>query len=82
MNKQRYRYWKVLITQSCSTLYDPMNCRPTRLLCLSNSPGNNSGMGSHSFLQWIFLIQALQTDSLPSEPPGEPLYNEKEEIKL
>ena len=28
MNKQRYRYWKVLITQSCSTLYDHMNVGP------------------------------------------------------
>ena len=47
-----------------------------RLLCPWNSPGKNRGVGSHSFLQGIFLTQgskpglpALQADSLPSEPP-------------
>ena len=30
---------------------------PIRLLCSWNSPGNNSGVGSHSLLQGIFLTQ-------------------------
>ena len=30
---------------------------PASLLCPWNSPGKNTGMGSHSFLQEIFLIQ-------------------------
>ena len=30
---------------------------PTRLLCPWNSPGNNTGAGSHSLLQGIFLTQ-------------------------
>ena len=30
---------------------------PTRLLCLRNSPGVNTGVGCHSLPQGIFLIQ-------------------------
>ena len=30
---------------------------PTRLLCSWNSPGKNTGVGSHSLLQRIFLTQ-------------------------
>ena len=30
---------------------------PTRLLCLRNSPGKNTEVGSHSLLQGIFLTQ-------------------------
>ena len=45
---------RVLVTQSCPTLCDPMNCRPSGLLCLWNSPGKNT---SHSLFQGIFLIQ-------------------------
>ena len=33
--------------------------KPTRLLCPWNSPGNNTGVGSYSLLQWIFLTQGL-----------------------
>ena len=32
---------------------------PARLLCPWNSPGKNTGVGSHSLLQGIFLIQGL-----------------------
>ena len=46
-----------------------------RLLCPWNSPGKNTGVGSHSLLQGIFLIQGLNQVSctasrffLPSEP--------------
>ena len=52
----------------------------TRLLCLWNSPGKNTGVGSCSLLQRIFLTQiepgspALPADSLPSEPPGKPYF--------
>ena len=47
----------VLVSQSCLTLCNPM--WPARLLCLWNSPGNNTGVGSHSLLQRIFLTQGL-----------------------
>ena len=37
----------------------PHGVEPTRLLCPWNSPGKNTGVGSHSFLQGIFLTQEL-----------------------
>ena len=37
---------------------------PTRVLCPWNSPGKNTGVGSHSFLQRIFLTQGLHPDLL------------------
>ena len=50
------------------------------LLCPWDSPGKNTGVGCHFLLQGIFLTQGLspgspelQTDSLPSEPPGKSL---------
>ena len=39
------------VTQSCPTLWDPMNCSPW------NSPGQNTGVGSLSFLQGTFSTQ-------------------------
>ena len=45
---------KVLVTQSCLTICDPMDCR---FLCLWNFPGKNNGVGCHSLLQGIFLTQ-------------------------
>ena len=42
---------KVLVTQSLPTLCDPMDYKLARLLCPWNSPGKNTGVGSHSFLQ-------------------------------
>ena len=48
-----------------------------RLLCLWDSPGKNTGVGSYSLLQGIFPTPgikprspALQVDFLLSEPPG------------
>ena len=38
-------------------LCDHMNLWPTRLLCPWNSPGQNTGVGSHSLLQGIFQTQ-------------------------
>ena len=37
--------------KSFPTLCDPMDCKLARLLCPWNSPGKNTGVGSHSFLQ-------------------------------
>ena len=37
----------------------PHGLWPTRLLCLWNSPGNNTGVGCLFFLQGIFLTQGL-----------------------
>ena len=70
---------KVLVTQSCPVLCDPMDSSPSRLLHLWEfprqeywsglpfpSPGNlpDPGIKPRS--------PALQADSLPSEPPGKP----------
>ena len=55
---------KVSATQLCLTLCEPMDCRPTRLLCPWNSPGKNPGVGSHSLLQGILLTQGLNPGGL------------------
>ena len=68
---------------ACPTLCDPMDCmEPTRLLCLRNALGKNTGVGCHFLLQGIFAIQELnlcllcllhwQVDSLPLVPHGKP----------
>ena len=56
---------------------------PARLLCLWDSPGKNTGVGSHALLQGIFPTQGSnlrllhllhwQAGSLPLVPPGNPL---------
>ena len=48
---------KVIVTQSCLTLWGPHGLQPTRLLCPWDSPGQNTGVGSHSLLQGIFPTQ-------------------------
>ena len=47
------------LLQSCSTPWDPMDYTPTRLLRPRDSPGKNTGVGCHFFLQEIFLTQGL-----------------------
>ena len=46
---------KELITQSCLTLCNAMNC----ILCPWDSPGKNTGVGCHFLLQRIFPTQEL-----------------------
>ena len=52
-------YGMVLCVQSCSTLCDPMNCKPIELLCPWNFPGKNTRVDCHFLLQGIFLTQGL-----------------------
>ena len=50
----------VRLSVSCSLMSDflqPHGLQPTRLLCLWDFPGKNTGVACHSFLQGIFLIQ-------------------------
>ena len=47
------------VTQSCPTLCDPMDCKPTRLLHPWDFPGNTTGVGCHFLLHGIFLTQGL-----------------------
>ena len=71
---------KVKVVQSCPTPCRPHGLYPSRLLCLWNSPGRNTGVGSLSLLQEIFLtlqwnpglLHYKQMCYLPSEPPGKP----------
>ena len=49
--------------QSCSTLYNPMDCSPTGLLCPWDSPGKNTGVGCHALLQETLPIPGMETAS-------------------
>ena len=69
-----------LVAKSCLTLLQPQGLYPTRLLCLWDFPGKNTGVGCHFLLQGIFLTQRLnpnllhwQMDSLPLSHLGSPL---------
>ena len=42
-----------------SNSFWPHGLQPSRLLCLWDSPGKNTGVGCHSLLQGIFPIQGL-----------------------
>ena len=65
---------------------DPIS-EPTKLLCPWNSPGKNSGVGSHSLLQGIFPTQGSNPGLLhcrrlfTSEPAGKPI-NLRRPLKL
>ena len=47
-----------LVTQSCPTLCDPMDCSPPCSSVHGNSPGKNTGVGCRALLQEIFPTQA------------------------
>ena len=47
------RYMLCLVTQSCLTLCDPMDCSPPGTSVHGDSPGKNSGVGCHALLQGI-----------------------------
>ena len=69
-----------LVTQSCLTLCDPMDCSLPGSSVHGDYPGKNTGVGCHALLQGIFptqgldpgVLPALQVDSFPAEPPGKP----------
>ena len=70
------------LLQSSLTLCDPMDHRPSRLLCPWDSPGKDTGLACHALLQGIFLTQGLnpwflgllhwQAGHLPLAPLGKP----------
>ena len=47
----------VKVTQSCPTLWDPIDCSLAGYSVHGDSPGQNTGVSSCSFLQGIFPIQ-------------------------
>ena len=48
---------KLLVTQSCLTLFDPMDCSPPDSSVHGDSPVKNTGGCCHALLQGIFPIQ-------------------------
>ena len=50
---------KVLVAQSCPTLWDPMDCSPPGPSVHGDSPGKTAGAGFHSLLQGTFPTQGL-----------------------
>ena len=48
-----------LVTQACPPLYDPMDCSPLGSSVHGGSPGRNTGVGCHAFLQGIVPTQWL-----------------------
>ena len=48
-----------LVTQSCPTLCDPMDLSPPGSSVHGDSPGKNTGVGYHAFVQGIFPTQGL-----------------------
>ena len=71
---------KVLVTQLCPTVCDPLDYSPPDSSVHGDSPGKNTGMGSQPFPSprdppdpGIKLgSPALQADSLLSKPRGKP----------
>ena len=60
-----------LVTQSCLTLCDPMDCSPPGSSVCGDSPGKNTRVGCHALLQGIEpRYPALQVDFLPAELRG------------
>ena len=47
-------YCACVITQSCLTLFDPVDCSPPGSSVHGDSPGKNTGGGCHALLQGIF----------------------------
>ena len=47
------------VTQSCLTLYNPVNCTPPGSSVHGIFSGKNTGVGYHFLLQGIFLTQGL-----------------------
>ena len=48
-----------LVNQSCSTLWDPMDCSLPGSSVHGDSPGKNTRVGCHALLQGIFPTQGL-----------------------
>ena len=87
--KETIMYWNewMNITQSCPPLWFH-GLWPTRLLCLWNSPGKNTGVGCHSLPQGDLpnpgiepVSPALQVDPLLSESPGKYFITERSQLK-
>ena len=59
IKNKRYIWVLCLVTQSCPTFCDPMDCSPPSSSVHGYSPGKNTGVGCHALLQGIFPTQGL-----------------------
>ena len=57
--KQEWYKEMCLVTQSCSTLWDPVDCSPPGSSVHGDSPSKNAGVDCHALLQRIFPTQGL-----------------------
>ena len=84
MGFSRQEYWSGLpfpsptreseVAQSCPTLSDPMDCKPTRLLRPWDFPGKSTGVGCHCLLREGALGLKFSSDcpqSFPNQPTRE-----------
>ena len=69
-----------LVTQSCPTLCNPMDCSPPGSTVHGDSPGTNIRVGCYALLQGIFPTEVLKPGLLhcrqiflPSELLGKPI---------
>ena len=53
-----------LVTQSCPTLCNPMDCNPPGFSVREDSPGKNTGVCCHALLPGIFPTQELNQGPL------------------
>ena len=51
-----------LVTQSCPTLFNPLDCSPPGSSVRGDSPGKNTRVGCHALLQGIFPTQGSNPD--------------------
>ena len=74
---------KVTVTQSCTTLCDPMDGRqPTRILCPLDFRGKNTGVGCHFLLQGLFLTRGLNSSLLNWQADSLPLSHQERIVDL
>ena len=83
-NQVSYVSMHAKLLQSCPTLCNPMDCSLPGSPVHGNSPGKNTGVGCHAFLQGMFPTQGSnscllcllhwQMASFPLAPPGKPIY--------
>ena len=50
----------VCILSHVQVFYDPVDCKPIRLLCPWDFPGKNAGVGCHLLLRRVFLTEGLK----------------------
>ena len=68
-----------MLSQSCLTLCDPMNCSPPDFSVHGDSPSKNTGVGCYASSRRSSQsrdqtqVSHNASRSLPSEPPGKPM---------